>query len=426
MCDAFGKHKMLAIEKYCLYRMIVACITLSSFIYLANANDFLRKLNTSYNPGCSDPTICNSVKVVYVEAEGLNDTLHYLWDFTQRPSIFVAATPIKSHLIISWDQFKGNNNKSITFSEEPMYSFGIVLDKLWEYNDINDTGIMDRKNTDSSYVRALDMENFNWTLTSFGNESVESVDVVMEASSYTPKDLTAVISGSIRLVLSAFGFRDHSEELPHLLHSANCTQVDLVLDKLKTNSSFSSSRFAVGVLIASSDKANTTATIISRKSLDDEHSPGIFTLVDLQTPMAESGKGGYLQWRPVAYVAKERDIVNSTDINSYGVTDVKDHTAYLNHTLLYAYYSSNLDSLLVQSTAVSFGLKEDGFYKKTNYTSWTFMMGYGRPPNENFSLLVIFVISIGLGLPALLIIISGLVMAVRRISQKKDDLFLNR
>lgn len=92
--------------------------------------------------------------------------------------------------------------------------------------------------------------------------------------------------------------------------------------------------------------------------------------MDLQTPMAESGMGGYLQWRPVAYVAKERDISNSTEINSYGVTDVKDHTAYLNHTLLYAYYSSNLDSLLVQSTAVSFGLKEDGFYKKTNYTSW--------------------------------------------------------
>lgn len=86
--------------------------------------------------------------------------------------------------------------------------------------------------------------------------------------------------------------------------------------------------------------------------------------------MAESGKGGYLQWRPVAYIAKERNVANSTETNSYGVTDVKDHTAYLNHTLLYAYYSSNLDSLLVQSTAVSFGLKEDGFYKKTNYTSW--------------------------------------------------------
>jgi hypothetical protein len=66
---------------------------------------------------------------VYVEAEGPNDTLHYLWDFTQKPSIFVAATPVKSRLIISWPQFK-LNNKSVTFSEEPIYSFGIVLDKV--------------------------------------------------------------------------------------------------------------------------------------------------------------------------------------------------------------------------------------------------------------------------------------------------------
>lgn len=92
--------------------------------------------------------------------------------------------------------------------------------------------------------------------------------------------------------------------------------------------------------------------------------------MDLQTPMTESGNGGYLQWRPVAYVAKERDLSNSTETRSYGVRNVKDHTTHLKNTLLYAYYSCNLDNLLVQSTTISFGLKEDGFYKKTNYTSW--------------------------------------------------------
>jgi hypothetical protein len=67
---------------------------------------------------------------VYVKAEGLFDTLHYLWDFTQKPSILVVATPITSDLSISWGQFKGENNKSVTFSEDPVYSFGIVLDKV--------------------------------------------------------------------------------------------------------------------------------------------------------------------------------------------------------------------------------------------------------------------------------------------------------
>jgi hypothetical protein len=78
------------------------------------------------------------------------------------------------------------------------------------------------------------------------------------------------------LQLSAFGFRDHSGELPRLLHSANSTQVDLVLDRLNTNSSFTNSRFALEVLLASNDAFNTTATIVSRRSLDDEHSPGVF------------------------------------------------------------------------------------------------------------------------------------------------------
>jgi len=419
--------RMVCFEYY-FCRIILACITLLAFNSVTNAKELLRKLSTSHNPGCEDPTICNNFKLVYVRAEGPSDILHYLWDFTQKPSILVAATPLKSNLSISWEKFKGENKTSIKFSQDPVYSFGIVLDKIWEYNDVNDTGFVDWTTTNTSYVRALHMENFNWTLPRFMNESVakvESVDLKVEACSYIPADSMAV-SGNITLVLSAFGFRDHSGELPRLLHSANSTQVDLVLDQLNTNSSFTNSRFALEILLASSDTVNATATIVSRKSLDDEHSPGIFTLVDLQTPITESGKGGYLQWRPVAYVAKERDLSDSTETRTYGVRNVTDHTAHLKNTLLYAYYSCNSDNLLVQSTTVSFGLKEDGFYKKTNYTSWTFMMGYGTPPDEDFSMLVIFVISIGLGLPALLIVISGIVMAVRRISQKKDDLFLNR
>jgi len=47
------------------------------------------------------------------------------------------------------------------------------------------------------------MENFNWTLPVFMNESVanvESVDLKVEASSYIPRDSMAV-SGSITLVV---------------------------------------------------------------------------------------------------------------------------------------------------------------------------------------------------------------------------------
>jgi hypothetical protein len=63
---------------------------------------------------------------------------------------------------------------------------------------------MDWTDMNSSYFRALHMENFNWTLPLFMNGSVtdvESVDLKVEASSYIPRDSTAVIGGSITLVV---------------------------------------------------------------------------------------------------------------------------------------------------------------------------------------------------------------------------------
>jgi hypothetical protein len=42
----------------------------------------------------------------------------------------MAATSAASKLSISWDQFEAESNKSVTFSEDPVYSFGIVLDKV--------------------------------------------------------------------------------------------------------------------------------------------------------------------------------------------------------------------------------------------------------------------------------------------------------
>ncbi|KAJ8884714.1 hypothetical protein PR048_016572 [Dryococelus australis] len=96
-------------------------------------------------------------------------------------------------------------------------------------------------------------------------------------------------------------------------------------------------------------------------------------MVDLQTASSGTAQGGgYLQWRPVAYVSKQRDLSNSTDAHSYQLSDVPHPGSVLNNSLLYAVYSYMLDTpaLLTQEAIVSFGLREDGFYKKTNFTSW--------------------------------------------------------
>lgn len=79
------------------------------------------------------------------------------------------------------------------------------------------------------------------------------------------------------LQVSAFGGQDHAEALPHLLHSGNTSQVDITLDGLNTG--YKNSRFGLHLITASSERSNNKSFDINfRKTMDDEHAPGVFTV----------------------------------------------------------------------------------------------------------------------------------------------------
>lgn len=54
------------------------------------------------------------------------------------------------------------------------------------------------------------------------------------------------------------------------------------------------------------------------------------------------------------------------------------------------------------------------------------MIGYGTPPEERFSSLVIMIISIGLGLPLLIMVITGLYLCIRRMPKRHGNVYLSR
>lgn len=95
--------------------------------------------------------------------------------------------------------------------------------------------------------------------------------------------------------LKCFASIDHGVDFPHLLHSENSTQFDLVFNGLSVNSSFKHPRFAAEFVIVSEEPKlqNYSFGVHSKKSLDDEHTPGIFEIVELASPksfMANEGK----------------------------------------------------------------------------------------------------------------------------------------
>ena len=67
---------------------------------------------------------------------------------------------------------------------------------------------------------------------------------------------------------------DRGKFLPHLQFTANSTHVDFALSGAIPT--FANSRFALEMTLVTSDKSTASQTLTNHRSIDDEHSPGVF------------------------------------------------------------------------------------------------------------------------------------------------------
>lgn len=60
-----------------------------------------------------------------------NDTIHYLWDFTYKPTMLMAVTDPSAVLSINWTKYLSDDPvKSIKFSQKPSYTYGFTVEKV--------------------------------------------------------------------------------------------------------------------------------------------------------------------------------------------------------------------------------------------------------------------------------------------------------
>jgi hypothetical protein len=77
--------------------------------------------------------------------------------------------------------------------------------------------------------------------------------------------------------LTAYGKDGYGALLPHLQHSYNSSQIDIVLDKFNTTEAYGcQSRFALQLVLVDSVPGEGLDQVNERRSLDDEHTPGVF------------------------------------------------------------------------------------------------------------------------------------------------------
>lgn len=365
-----------------------------------------RKLEVELNPDCVNQlntTICEKYILVHVTAKSEVNTLHYLFELIGKPTVFVARTPNNSTLNITWSEIEGSN-KAINFSSDPDYVFATVIDKIVLFNDTNDTS--NYSDPSNNNVMNFNPLSLRWDIVNLTESDGKKVQLEVNATHISQ-------NGSFCLKFTAFGYKNHADDLPKLLHTANSMQIDIIANKIRSN--FSSPRIAIELLTISSEDEREGSYKLNRiRNLDDEFTPGIFDVYNLLSPRSDNNtKGGFIQYRPVCYTSRYRSVSSSTESRHGNLQNVKEDE--FQYSMPYNYFGiDDLKSHLKQAINITFGMPGDGFYSHTNYVSFSFLVGLGAPAIEPLSMFVKLFSAIGLGVPLLVLIIGGIYVAVKR------------
>lgn len=377
------------------------------------------------NPDC-DNNCDNTTTLIHIRSVGQNDEIHYLWDFTGQPAALIltfndtATLPV--HMTINWGKFF-DGEASIKINRRPNYYFGFVLQKLFVYNDREDAAHFDQV-TDPSDLLTYPLQNFQWLRESFSvaedkvavRVKSSQIEEQRQKSGRRRKTGTADKQqpiADIALTFTTYGLAGHSDQIPHLFHTENSTEVDFVLKDLRVARNFSCPRIALGLTMLSLDEVpNGNFSINVRRSLDDEFTPGIFELINVASKGVDND--GFMQYRPVSYTNPAREVSTSTAVGNSELQRPENVFEALNETIFTSIEEIALERAMVSSMNVSFGVAADGCFGKTNYTTWTFVTAYGQPLPERLSTLVVVVAALGLGIPLLLMISGGCYVCLRK------------
>nr|XP_009665779.1 PREDICTED: lysosomal protein NCU-G1 [Struthio camelus australis] len=76
-----------------------------------------------------------------------------------------------------------------------------------------------------------------------------------------------------------------------------------------------------------------------------------------------------------------------------------------------AYFGEGLGSAYtVSAINISFGGEDGEVYQEKRYLSWSALLGFGQPPKDTFSLLVISIMAVALGTPVVLLLVGAVVV----------------
>ncbi|KAI1229950.1 hypothetical protein IHE44_0010660, partial [Lamprotornis superbus] len=358
-------------------------------------------VSMQYNPGWNN----SSVNLLHVQAAGPRDSLHYVWSSIGAPAVLLVATQSPSSALrVNWSQLLSASPAGAIWIDPPdsvVYSTAVVFTKLFEFSEAKPLGKL--------FYPTYDLAEFSWDSL---NHTLNCTALTAQLRGAPATDPAGSFSnGSLEFRVTAYEAAGRAGRLPSLLHTADSSQLEFVLAGVAPRGN--RSRFVLEV--ATVEEAGAARRLRSQRSIDDEYTPTIFEVLSLVAESQNSSSTlGFLQWKATAYGSQSPRREDGIQCRAQGLQEA--NWSLPTSSIIQAYFGDRLGSTCtISALNVSFGGEEGEVYQEKRYLSWSVLLGFGEPPRDSFSPLVISITAVALGTPlAMLLLGTCLVLLAQR------------
>uniref|UniRef100_A0A8C0J051 Glycosylated lysosomal membrane protein n=1 Tax=Chelonoidis abingdonii TaxID=106734 RepID=A0A8C0J051_CHEAB len=259
--------------------------------------------------------------------------------------------------------------------------------QVFEYNGANVSALS--KGQEEPFYPTYDLAGFSWQSV---NRTVNQTALTARFQGVDTSDPGGAFgNGTI-----SFQVR---RPLPCLLHTANSSKVEFIMDNVAPRGNHS--RFMLEVVTV--EEKGGRKRLQSVRSIDDEYTPTIFEV------RARDIGPSFFQWKTTAYGSREASRENAIHCR-YRPLQTTNQTLP-GPSIAHAYFGEGLGlSHRIAAINISFGGEDGEIYTEKGYLSWSALLGFGAPPKDAFSPLVMAIVAVALGTPVVLLLAGGLVV----------------
>ncbi|KAM8817891.1 glycosylated lysosomal membrane protein isoform 2-T2 [Rhynchonycteris naso] len=210
--------------------------------------------------------------LLHIRAVGTNSTLHYVWSSLGPPAVLLVATNTPySNLSVNWSRLlspEPDGGLMVLPKDSIQFSSALVFTRLFEFDSTN-TSDAAAKLPGKPYP-PYSLAEFSW------NNITDSLDPATLSATFrghlTHDPTRAFANGSLVFRVQAFSRSGRPAQPPHLLHTMDTCQLEVVL----VGASPRGNRSIFGLEVATLGQGPDCPLMLEQRSIDDEYAPAVF------------------------------------------------------------------------------------------------------------------------------------------------------